>query len=175
MKWFSTMGFMAQIAGNLFRKPRTEAFPLGPTDTPKSYRGRIEVDAEKCVGCSTCAQVCIGEAIHLKEEEAGIRLIVWHTSCTFCGLCEYYCPTKAIRQTNDWNLSHANKDKYTMTEDIVAKYQLCVDCNARLMVPHGNVFTAEAIGKDRNNQMQSPRCESCRRKYQAKQMIGAKR
>jgi formate hydrogenlyase subunit 6/NADH:ubiquinone oxidoreductase subunit I len=163
---------MAHIAGNLFRKPRTEAYPLGPaSDTPKSYRGRVRVDADKCVGCSTCAQVCVGDAIHLQEEEKGIRLIVWHARCTFCGLCEYYCPTGAIKLSNDWNLAHANADKYSMVEDVLAKYQVCMDCNAKLMVPHGNVFTAAAIGNDRNNQILSPRCEPCRRKQKAKQIM----
>lgn len=169
MKWIGNLGFVAELAANLFRAPRTEAYPLGPApEAPKSLRGRVRVEADKCVGCSTCAQVCVGDAIHLQEQEEGVRLIVWHGRCTFCGLCAYYCPTGALELSNDWNLAHANADKYAMVEDVIAKYQVCVDCGTRLMVPHGNVFAASAIGTDRHNQMNTPRCDACRRKQQAR-------
>ena len=167
------MGFVTRLIGNLFRPPRTEAFPFAAAEEPKNYRGRIEVDAEKCVGCSTCAQVCIGEAIHLEEEEAGIRLIVWHTRCTYCGLCEFYCPTHAIHQTKDWRMHHRSVDKYGLTEDILAPYRHCCDCGAKLMVPTSDVFAAAAIGLDRNA-VDGIRCEACRRSLQAKQIVGVK-
>lgn len=168
------MGFLTRIVANLFSRPQTEAFPLGAATTPKSYRGRIEVDAEACVGCSTCAQVCVGNAIDLTEEADGIRLMVWHARCVFCGLCAFYCPTKAITQTNDWNLGHRNADKYTIVEDILAPYRTCGGCGSKLMVPRVGVFAAEAVGRERNDAAE-PLCDACRRKVQARQIIGGKR
>ena len=100
--------------------------------------------------------------------------MLWHSRCCFCGLCAYYCPTQAIRQTNDWQLHHANADKYAQVEDILAKYQTCIDCGARLMVPKVDVVTASAIGAERYNQAHSPRCDACRRTFQARQIVGVK-
>lgn len=165
------LGFLARIAGNLFSPPRTEAYPLGDATTPEAYRGRVAVDESTCVGCSTCAQVCVCDAIRLDEEEDGIRLTVWHAHCSFCGLCEFYCPTDAIYLTNDWDLAHPNTDKYTMQETILARYQRCVDCGAKLMVPNEGPTVAHAIGSERLNQQDHPRCESCRRKQQARQIM----
>ena len=169
------MNFVANIIRNLFRPPRTEAFPFGEARTPTSYRGRVAVEEAKCVGCSTCAQVCVNDAIRLVEEENGVRLTVWHGRCCFCSLCEYYCPTDAIYLTNDWDLTHPNADKYLMQENIVAKYQTCVGCGAKLMVPKGNAVTAFMIGKDRMDQLDNPHCDTCRRSQKAAEIIRAER
>jgi formate hydrogenlyase subunit 6/NADH:ubiquinone oxidoreductase subunit I len=169
------MKFVSKLIGNLFRRPLTEPFPLGPAEEPINYRGRVAVDAEKCVGCSTCAQVCVGQAIRLEEREEGIRLMVWHASCTFCGLCEYYCPTDAIYQTKDWSLHHANADKYAMSEDVLVPYQHCADCGTRLMVPRDNVFAASTVGRDRVDAAHGPRCDACRRKAQARLLMMVQR
>jgi formate hydrogenlyase subunit 6/NADH:ubiquinone oxidoreductase subunit I len=166
--------FMAKLASNLFRSPRTEAFPFGAAKTPETYRGRVAVDESKCVGCSTCAQVCVCDAIHLEEEDKGVRLTVWHAHCSFCGLCEFYCPTDAIYLTNDWDLGHTNAEKFAMHEEILALYQTCSDCGVKLMVPNANAATSSEIGKERLAHIDEPRCDACRRKKQARQITGVR-
>ncbi|MEW8250940.1 MAG: 4Fe-4S binding protein [Candidatus Thiodiazotropha sp.] len=169
------MNFLTRITRNLFQPPRTEAYPFGEAETPKAYRGRVAIDEETCVGCSTCAQVCVNDAIRLVEEPEGICLTIWHSKCCFCALCEYYCPTEAMFLTNDWDLNHPNSDKYLMQDSIIAKYRICVDCGAKLMVPVGNAATAFMVGKDRLDQIGRPRCEACRRSTKAAEIIGAAR
>ena len=164
------MRILRTILNNLAGRPRTEAFPFGAAETPDAYRGRVEVEAGACVGCSTCAQVCVSDAIDLIEEEDGVRLTVWHCKCTFCGLCAYYCPTDAITVTNDWNLAHENARKFAMSESILATYQVCVDCGGKLMVPREAVMAAAVIGHERHTQREEPRCESCRRVRKARQI-----
>lgn len=165
--------FAARIIRNVFRPPRTEPFPFGPADTPSAYRGRIDIGAEACVGCSTCAQVCPSLAIRVEDGEEGIAVSVWHGLCTFCGLCAFYCPTQAITITNDWDLAHENSKKFAMSQTILARYQTCGDCGGRLMVPEERVIAAAIIGHRRGQGGLEARCEPCRRKHQATRTLAA--
>ena len=166
------MSFFAKIISNLFKPTRTIAYPFAPAETPDSYRGKVVIDPKRCVGCSTCAQVCVSGAIKLTELDVGVEVMVWHAKCTFCGLCAYYCPTDAMTMSNDWQLSHPNVKKYATANTVVAKYRVCVDCEQRLMVPQEDVVSASIIGHVRSTQNAEPRCEQCRRIQKARQITG---
>ena len=168
------MSFLTKIVSNLFKPTRTLAYPFAPAETPESYRGKVEVDAARCVGCSTCAQVCVSNAIRLTEEENGVEVAIWHAKCTFCGLCTYYCPTDAMTMSNDWELSHRNEHKYAMADAVLAEYRVCVDCGEHLMVPQEDVMASSIIGHLRSSQNDEPRCEKCRRSQKARQITGVR-
>ncbi len=56
-----------------------------------------QVDAEKCIGCGLCVEVCGFGAILLEEVEGkGMRAKNIPASCKGCGLCAASCPQKAI-------------------------------------------------------------------------------
>jgi len=56
-----------------------------------------QVDAEKCIGCGLCAEVCAFAAIELEEIEGkGYRAKNISASCKGCGLCAASCPQRAI-------------------------------------------------------------------------------
>jgi heterodisulfide reductase subunit A len=56
-----------------------------------------QVDAEKCIGCGLCAEVCAFSAIELEEVEGkGYRAKNIPASCKGCGLCAASCPQQAI-------------------------------------------------------------------------------
>lgn len=166
------MTFLTKILSNLFKPTRTVAYPFAPAETPDSYRGKVVIDPKRCVGCSTCAKVCVSDAIKLTELEEGVEVMVWHAKCTFCGLCAYYCPTEAMTMSNEWQLSHANEKKYAIADAIVAGYRICVDCKERLMVPQEDVISTSIIGHARSTQNDEPRCEQCRRIQKARQITG---
>ena len=56
-----------------------------------------QVDAEKCIGCGLCVEVCPFGALKLEEVEGkGYRAKNISASCKGCGLCASGCPKKAI-------------------------------------------------------------------------------
>ena len=54
---------------------------------------RPVVDAEKCVACGACADICAHDAPNLNED--GKMFVDWN-KCYGCGRCLDVCPTKAI-------------------------------------------------------------------------------
>jgi heterodisulfide reductase subunit A len=56
-----------------------------------------QIDAEKCIGCGLCSEVCAFNAIELEEVEGkGYRAKNISASCKGCGLCASSCPQIAI-------------------------------------------------------------------------------
>jgi heterodisulfide reductase subunit A len=56
-----------------------------------------QVDADKCIGCGLCSEVCAFAAIELEETEGkGYRARNISASCKGCGLCAASCPQHAI-------------------------------------------------------------------------------
>ena len=55
-----------------------------------------QVDAEKCIGCGLCTEVCAFSAIVLEEVEGKHRAKNITASCKGCGLCAASCPQHAI-------------------------------------------------------------------------------
>ena len=162
------MRFLTRLLPNLFRPPRTEDYPFGEARTPSTYRGRIVVDPKACVGCSTCAHVCVSNAIRLDDEAEGVRLTVWHPRCVFCGLCAYYCPTDAIEVSTEWELSHTNAEKYAVADSVVARFRLCIDCGEKVMVPTPGVLATKLVGQTAS---EMARCDACKRSHQANLLL----
>ncbi len=137
------MNFLTLFARNLRHGPYTEPFPFGPAPTPKRLRGRIVFDAPSCEGCRICERVCPAGAIRFAKTPEGLAFACWHNSCVFCGSCEFHCPSKSVRQTDDWHLAHAQDEKYTRVEFGLIPNQKCAQCGATALA------TAPAVGNIR--------------------------
>ncbi len=59
----------------------------------------VDVDADKCIGCGTCASKCNFHAITMVNGIAYVNPLL----CEGCSLCEYICPANALRLVEDAN------------------------------------------------------------------------
>jgi formate hydrogenlyase subunit 6/NADH:ubiquinone oxidoreductase subunit I len=76
---------------------------------PKGFRGKIQYDKDKCIGCKLCIKVCPSEAIEFVEENKKIKIYL--SRCTFCSQCNDICPVKCLSMSNEFLL--ADSDKYS--------------------------------------------------------------
>lgn len=73
----------------------------------RDYTHAIQIDTDKCIGCSHCMQVCPTQAIRIVEGHAGIM----SERCVDCGECYRVCPVRAIYVKDD-GLSVIRHDAY---------------------------------------------------------------
>ena len=52
----------------------------------------LDIDGEKCIGCSHCMKICPTEAIRIRDGKAHLDA----GRCIDCGVCFSECPMKAI-------------------------------------------------------------------------------
>lgn len=129
--------FLKVLVNNLRGGPVTEPFPFGDTaPTAERLRGKVKIDPKLCMGCKTCAHVCVAGAINFTEhaDGSGFDITVWRNTCCLCGQCAYYCPTKAITLVNDWHTAHPNTEKYRFVEHASIKYDTCAVCGKTMRV-----------------------------------------
>lgn len=81
---------------------------------PDGYRGRPEIDAQRCTptGCMRCAEACLPRAITWEPDRD--VLTVDYARCVFCGLCEEVCPDHAIHLTREVELAARTREDLTV-------------------------------------------------------------
>jgi len=109
------------VLTQMFKKPFTNKFPakyqpssttqllIPPVEVPEGFRGKIQYDKEKCIGCKLCMKVCPCSAIEFKEKEKKIKIFL--SRCCFCSQCNDICPVKCLSMSNEFLL--ADFDKYS--------------------------------------------------------------
>lgn len=103
-----------------------------PYDKPlvtESYRGVIDIDPAKCVGCGACTKICPPKALSLVIEDKTIVLRYFIGRCIFCGMCVDICPEKAIRITKEFEL--ASDEICELYNDIEHELYTCRKCGAK--------------------------------------------
>ncbi len=116
---------LPQVFAQLFKKPWTNKFPAKyqpnnttkyladvaagkakinpPIETPPNFRGKIQYDKEKCIGCQLCIKVCPTEAIEYKPDEKKIKIYL--ARCCFCSQCNDVCPTNCLSMGDEFLLA----------------------------------------------------------------------
>lgn len=80
----------------------------------------MNVDKEKCIGCSLCINDCIVRDISLVEGKANINNI----TCIKCGHCIAICPKNAV-STDEYNMDDVkdyNKEEFEIDEDSLLNF-----------------------------------------------------
>jgi len=120
-----------QVFSQMFKKPFTNKFPVKyaprnttqlleavgkgeaqinpPVETPQGFRGKIQYDKEKCIGCKLCIRVCPCGAIEFKEKEKKVKIYL--SRCCFCSQCNDVCPVNCLSMSDEFLL--ADTDKYS--------------------------------------------------------------
>ena len=120
---------------NFFRRAVTVGYPERRDALPERFRGRLFLDMNICVGCGMCEEACPNNALRMVDwgETAQPGKAFGHPAtprgpirrhpeveiamCTYCGWCEYVCPTGAIRHTPDFELAAYDREHFIRTPE----------------------------------------------------------
>lgn len=108
----------------------TLPYPFQPSEPPDGFRGRITVDAEKCIGCAGCANVCPARLIIVNDVSQEKRVLDFLLErCTYCARCAEVCPVDAITVTKEFETTTDNKEDLNMRVEVVmSTCQRCGRC-----------------------------------------------
>ncbi len=130
----------------------TSKFPKEPHIPHPNFRGQPKFDAEKCVGCCACEEVCPVYAIehkdNIEDPQNPTRTMIHYTdTCIFCGECEAACiaNNEGIKLSNDWELSFF--DRKNAYETIDKELQLCEICGEPIACKDHLRWISEKLGE----------------------------
>ncbi|MEM1995371.1 MAG: 4Fe-4S binding protein [Nitrososphaerales archaeon] len=105
----------------------TIKYPFGPpAHLPEGFRGRLQIDHEKCIACGACTMVCASGALSRIEDGENVGVKVQYSRCIFCGQCQDSCPTQAIKLSTDFALTTTDLDSLILKNELpVVKCQIC--------------------------------------------------
>jgi len=136
----------------LIKGPYTSKFPKEPHVAHPNFRGQPKFNADHCVGCLACEEVCPVDAIAHKDaidgSKTSVRTMIHYTdTCIFCGQCEAACIADhlGIKASTDWELSFFDRKK--AFETIEKEIQLCELCGATVACKDHLKWIAEKIGE----------------------------
>ena len=140
---------LKQAIKAVFLPAYTTRFPAEPFEPQESFRGRPRFNADGCIGCGACAEVCPSKCIDVIDDldaSPPMRTLVQHLdACILCGQCERYCPTqKGIRMSREWDFAgFAPEDFEECVEKELVMCEVCGD----LLAPADQLYwLAERLG-----------------------------
>lgn len=111
----------------LFKEPATSSYPFSKAKLQPKFRGRIDFESEKCIGCKMCVRVCPAKAIEIVlsadqpaapapvegQAPAPVKkkfdCVMNLDRCVYCSQCVEVCPKKALISTNDFELAQLDR------------------------------------------------------------------
>ncbi|OGC02574.1 hypothetical protein A2V82_10290 [candidate division KSB1 bacterium RBG_16_48_16] len=108
----------------------TLPYPFGAgAEIPQGFRGKIDIDEKKCIGCGGCANVCPSRLIRFYDDGVTTKMEFILDRCTYCGRCAEVCPEEAITMTLEFETSTDDKsDLYIEQELYMGTCARCGRC-----------------------------------------------
>ena len=103
---------LSEVLRSVGRKPATVRYPHVKVTMPPDFRGKLEFDSSKCIGCKMCMRDCPAEAITIvKVGEKRFEAQVDVGKCIACGQCVDSCPKDALKLTGEFELAQLKRGK----------------------------------------------------------------
>ena len=151
----------------------TLPYPFQPAPPAEGFRGRLELDISKCIGCGACLNACPPRLIRMTDQDSRRTIEFALGRCTYCARCAEVCPEKAIRMTQEFELSTEDKKDLNITAELLmAKCGQCGTAyTTQLIVDKLSNQVAKEIGFEDAAQDWMKLCPNCRKVHEA-QNIG---
>ena len=81
--------------------------PNPPLPVERRFRGLINLDRNKCIGCRLCIKVCPANAITYLAESK--KVMIHNDRCCFCAQCTEICPVKCLVASDTYMISSYNR------------------------------------------------------------------
>lgn len=155
------MNIFQVIAQNLKRDPVTLRLPQRAA-MPESFRGAVQLDPDKCVGCATCVYVCPANAIQVISDGDYYEWAYDPGRCTFCGRCAAVCPGLALTMAAERPFIYTQPGMLGKTHRLA--YPRCPECG-RPAPPLNDVVLARAFDEISDEiRALSRLCPQCRQR-----------
>ena len=117
---------LGEVLRHIFKKAATTTYPATRAKIMPNFRGRIDFDSSKCIGCQMCVRVCPAKALEIKlsaeqppapaqvegqppvAAKRKFDCIMHLDRCVFCWQCADTCPKAALIKTQDFELAHTS-------------------------------------------------------------------
>jgi formate hydrogenlyase subunit 6/NADH:ubiquinone oxidoreductase subunit I len=108
-----------EIFSNLVKPVATIKYPFEKAFVHDNFRGKINFDAAKCIGCKMCMRDCPAKAIVIEKvgEEKVFKANFALDYCIFCAQCVDSCPRKALSSSPEFELAQYDRAKLSETQE----------------------------------------------------------
>jgi len=113
----------------------TLPYPAQSAPPAEGFRGRLEIDIDKCIGCGACAIACPPRLINIVDLDTKRTFEFALGKCTYCARCAEICPEQAITMSREFELATENKSDLNITMELTMVK--CQEC--------GTAFTTQRI------------------------------
>lgn len=162
------MGILHLIGANVLANPVTLRYPQR-VPTPEHFRGLVQIDPPHCVGCATCAYVCVSRAITVDQH---LRDFVWKynpAKCTFCGRCVEVCPTQALTMQSERPPINHHPQELLIAHQI--DYPLCEECGKPVRVANERILMRAFDEISEQIRQRIRLCERCRQRHEKETLL----